>query len=409
MAKVFKYHLTQTGPKQCTAQPGRCPYRIDEHFSSTEIGIAKNALEVERKKEQNKATELSNLIGNNTPGNVINFSISERNSHSLRNFTDNIDKSKEDFGFNPNVFKTNTKIRFKNSETGHEQVSIQAVRHTKVLQDPPRLGASWSIISDDPNGYDRAKTQSIEFDINNVREVGIMKAKAYEFIRTAATKAYLNNDLVEEKTEEVFSTIMNSIKVVENEARGSYVASALNMSYFNGRDPNLIETEQDYNNSSFRGKNLAEQLKNKLYSQNVPEVRLRVYDNDSGKSNSWWSIERSNNEWKVTLYNNDKTKEEYNINKPEEAKSIVHNFVKNEMKSKNIESINNKSEYVFNLINDVEKTLKDHKNNLNNIKEIQSNKINNEAIKKAENELYDVAINNDKNNSILNKIFKMLK
>lgn len=366
------YHIDIHGKiVECKAKLRECPRK---DYQTKEAAYTALHLQEEESNLDKIEKELTQLIRDpNTPNINFNLDFSSHDSnHTARKLVQAIDDFFLTHGEEPAILKTYSTIRQTGLPENGKHTVVDIIRVPEIDRNNYIMGGTWYLNSkqtSDPR-FGHTVKDSIEIRLNDDYENEIKKARQFVKKAVEANKKFTPNLNVEEETNKMMEQITSIYSTLEEESRGPYHLWE-EQNFTNVTEPigtfknstmTSINVDTEYNNSNFRGKIFQEFFEqNTAYHAVSPEINIRVYELDK-TPNVFWSIFNDKGIWGLQLRDKNNNIQQIEVNTPEEAENILQKFLHEN--SSDPTTINEKSAYVYELMNDIDNVITQNKNEI---------------------------------------------
>lgn len=347
------YHLTEDGPKRCSATKGKCPYKNSQHFS-TNYGNEKmwsdsTKWDIQGANERNKreyfleefADQEKLFFRESEEGkDVLTFDFDDnKNLRDLRNELKNIRLSP----YSQRLLFADKTFEYYNTK-GEKTFEIRLERSVEPSDsdsDPLQV-KTWNIITTDTNRgepivqnflirEDKAVDGAIYSADNYRHNRNIIKTQ--EFLRSIMANTY--RGIPEDDLNKIVNSMYNQISKHMNNIAYADGGNHNPKFFFTPKTDDSGETyyvaNEDYNNSVIEPRDIIkfhEEVRRTSRSIEFPEVRFRVREENDGNE---WAVEKHDEGLLLTLTNADGEKVEKVITNKDQATKELKPFLINNM------------------------------------------------------------------------------
>lgn len=349
MSNPKRYHIGQDGKvAECRAFIRGCPLQDYKTIEGAETALF---LQKEAKEHEHKVVELNRLFKDpKTLRSTASILMSgNKRGQTIRDYAYNLDSNYMHHGADPEIYFA--KVTFSPTNLVAEpNVNVYAQRFTLPDYTTGETVNRWTLVTE----YKNSSRQKIELPLDFNENPEQKMREAYVFFEEAARLNIMNQDTdLEKQTDELYNQFRTSYATIEEEIQGPnkvWEQHGWNEGLGNFKDSTQseINADVDYGSSTLRPRSIERFLQdNPNYISATPDINLRVWDNDNETSGEWWSARYNNGEWNIDLVHRGSNEiETIAVSSPEEARTLMYDFVKNNMRVNDDWTAKEKSDYV---------------------------------------------------------------
>lgn len=344
--KSKKYHVDENGRvSECKATFRVCPY---DDYQTREGALTAHELKKQSNDLESRREKINALYNDpNTLRSVGRFDMSGTRGQSIRDYARNLDNDFLMNGKDPEIYYGNVVLY--QDDAASKKVNLSAMRRSLPDMNEGKEKVVWTFKIEPTSLYEH----KVELDINFDEDPDEAAQQAKTFIEESVrTNGVADNGSIQASTEKIYEQFNKVYSAIEEESRGPYYIwdnYGWNKGIGTFHQSNSMEliANVDYADSTLRPRLVERFLdENEDYHVGVPDITLRVYDNESGASESWWGATYDNGLWTLEMQRADDDIEYVYTRDPEEAQTLLRSFVSEHMRTNDDWTANEKSEFV---------------------------------------------------------------
>jgi len=404
--KKKRYHIGADGiVAECKASLRSCPY---EDFQTREGAETARQLKIQKTEVEAGRARLDKIFNDpNTVSSVGRFDMgSKRVGKRVRDYAHSLDNSYMSTGKDPDLYYATIDLQQENPMV--EKVRVQAVRRVMPDYTDGKLKVVWGIKLEERGRYGKTQEMEFEFDDNPQQAMRGIKTYLEEAVRMNSTQ---EGHTIEEESDKLFTQFRNVYGIVEEEAQGPYVLwekHGWNEGLGTFSESNSIEVVADVNyaTSTLRPRSLERFMEdNTDYRVTMPEINLRIKDDEDGQSEAWWAASYNNNQWSLEFLQEGSDRvRKIDVDDPEEAQDFIQSFVQSNMRTQDDWTANEKSEYVANFMIEMDRIEQKTQRKVDEFTKIIEDSSGSRNPSKNRNRMEDKIFGNTDKNSTMGKI-----
>lgn len=366
------YHINDEGQiKECRAWKKKCQFK---HYQTESGAFASRYYAQVEAQEQKKRDELRRLMRDKSR--VSSYSIIDTEATnsitrtSMRYYVHDLEDHYKKYGEDYKMLET--KLLLSDSTNDHPY-SLIAERRKVADFEKITLTSEWTFTTHLARNLERSfptfksTTETVNFDKDFEHAEEVLRKFITDNVKRNAD-FHTPPEIIQERIDTMMDTFFHNFVIFEEEEKGGFYAwdeyYGKKLGTFHDSTLDEIVVQEDYVSSTFRPRSFERFLKgNNFYAKIMPDVNIRVYDNECGESDAWWAINYNSKEdgWSLDLLPDKSTRIQHiPLECSEQARVIMRKFVKQEMLSTHPETIEEKAQYAGNLMDDIQEIIDRH-------------------------------------------------
>lgn len=347
-----KYHVDGSGKvSECRATFRSCPY---EDFQTREGALTAHELKKQKTDLDQRREYLNKLFNSpDTVRSIGRFSMTgNKLGKRVRDYAHALDNSYTMNGKDADLYYSSIDLEQENPKD--KKMNFVVNRRTFPNTTEGIENVTWVLQMNPVSIYGKKQELEINFDEDPAKAEREARVFFEEGVRLNGVDGVHS---INDEADKLYGQFKDAYIIVEEEARGPYYVwdnYGWNEGLGNFAESDTIEINAnvDYSSSTLRPRSVERFLnENKDYQVGMPEINLRIYDNEGGNSDAWWAASYNNGDWKIEFLQDGHTEPRTAyLNNPEEAQSLMNSFVKGNMRTNDDWTANEKSEYVANFM-----------------------------------------------------------